>query len=71
MSFVACVIYFVLTVVIPLKQTVTAIRENKETKLWAIYWAIYSFIGAIVWMMPFLDKYSSTYLAHYGRLGDI
>lgn len=54
MSFVTCLIYFALTVIIPLKQTMTSVREDKSIKLWAIYWAIYSFIYGLVWTLPFL-----------------
>lgn len=56
MALVPCLIYFALTVVIPLKLTFSAIKNNEGTKLWAIYWAIYTFISTLFYYVPFLGE---------------
>ena len=55
MAFVTCLIYYVLTVFIPLKLSYTAVNDNKDTKLWAIYWAIFTFFSALFYVAPFLE----------------
>ena len=55
MSCVSCLVAFLLTVIIPLKLTYSSMKENKETKLWGIYWAFYSLINGIFWLVPFLS----------------
>lgn len=61
MSCVSCLVAFLLTIIIPLKLTYSAVKENKETKLWGIYWAFYSLINGIYWLVPFLSEYRSAY----------
>jgi hypothetical protein len=53
-----CLIYFVLTVVIPAKLTHAALKEgNKEDKLllWGHYWALYFALSVLRCYIGFLN----------------
>lgn len=58
MTCVSCLVSLLITVLIPLKLTYHAIKDSKDakdTKLWALYWAIYSLFNGIFWLAPFLS----------------
>ncbi len=58
MAYIACLIQFLLTVVIPLKLTYDSVfKHQKDIKVWAIYWLVYHMIASLQWLVPFLSKY--------------
>lgn len=56
MSCVSWIVCLLLTFIIPLRLTYKSVKENKETKLWGIYWGFYTLIGGLFWLLPFLEE---------------
>ena len=57
MSCLACIIGWLLTVLIPAYLTYDSVTKKPEhLKTWAVYWLFYNLIKSIQWMIPFLDK---------------
>lgn len=57
MACISCLVSLLLTFVIPLKLTHTALQTKTDTKLWSIYWLVYTFFAGIFWLIPFLGEY--------------
>lgn len=57
MSCISCFVSLLLTLVIPLKLTHQALQAKTDTKLWSIYWLVYTLFTGIFWLLPFLDQY--------------
>ena len=57
MAWISTFIALALTVIIPLKLTHDAYKSGINVKQWAIYWAIYSLINGLLWLVPFLAEY--------------
>ena len=52
-----CLIYWILTFIVPLRFTYTALKEQSDPlqlKLWANYWCYYSILLLIKQLLPFL-----------------
>lgn len=61
MTCISSLVSLLLTVIIPLRLTHRAVKNNDSTKVWAIYWAFYSLFNGIFWLLPFLSGYNNSY----------
>ncbi len=57
MSCVSWIVSLLLTFVIPLRLTYKSLQDTKDTKLWGTYWAFYTLITGLFWLLPFLEMY--------------
>ena len=55
MSCISCLVSLLLTFVIPLKLTYSSLSAKTDSKIWAIYWAFYTLVHGIFWLIPFLE----------------
>lgn len=64
MGLISCLVYLLISVVIPLRETYRSVRDSRGSKVWAIYWSIYSLFNGIFCLLPFLASYPCFHSAH-------